>query len=104
MILHVPIEPLKDNGLWEKSNEVWGATSDGRSRVLLGSRSCLPNETTGRFLDLVRAEESPVELVLAGHVHFYHEGNLTEDTRQIVTGAGFEREIVKVTLVPEIKQ
>ena len=104
LISHVPIEPLEDNGLWEKSNEVWGATQDGRSRVLLGSRSCLPNETTGRFLDLVRAEESPVELILSGHVNFYHEGNLTEDTMQIVTGPGFEREIVKVTLVPEIVQ
>ncbi len=104
LISHVPIEPPEDNGLWEKSIEVWGATQDGRSRVLLGPRSCLPNETTGRFIDLVLAEESPIELILSGHVHFYHEGRLTKDTQQIVTGAGFDREIVKVTLVPEKMQ
>jgi len=101
LISHVPIEPLEDNGLWEESIEAWGASGDGRSRVLLGFRSCYPNETTNKFLELVYGEKSPVKLILSGHVHFYHDGALTPNTRQIVTGAGFNREMVKVTLVPE---
>ena len=101
LISHIPIEPLEENGLWEKSIEVWGASGEGRSRVLLGSRSCVPNKTTGKFLELVYAEQSPIKLILSGHVHFYHDGALTKNTRQIVTGACFNREMVKVTLVPE---
>ena len=101
LISHIPIEPLEDTGLWEESIEVWGASVDGRSRVLLGLRSCYPNVTTNKFLELVYAEESPIKLILFGHVHFYHDGALTKNTRQIVTGAGFNREMVKVTLVPE---
>ena len=102
LISHVPIESHIEDGLWEKSKEVWGATSDGRSKVLLGERSCIPDQTTGRFLELVKAADSPVKLVLSGHVHFYHEGKLTENVRQIVTGAGFERELVKIILSPEM--
>ena len=101
LISHVPIEPLEDNGLWEESIEVWGGSGEGRSRVLLGSRSCVPNKITKKFLALVYAEQSPIKLILSGHVHFYHDGALTKNTRQIVTGAGFNREMVKVILVPE---
>lgn len=101
LISHVPIEPLENNGLWDESVEVWGASQEGRSRVLLGPRSCYPNATTNKFLELVYAEESPIKLILSGHVHFYHDGALTKNTRQIVAGAGFNREMVKVTLLPQ---
>ncbi len=106
LITHVPIEPVGDikveeNTLWEESNVVWGAAENGNSRVLLGENSCIPNETTAEFLSLVTDEESPVELVLAGHIHFYHRDYLSQDLVQVVTGAGFEKELVKVILVPE---
>ena len=112
LITHVPIEPHGDaamdtmpkgeesKGLWEESNRVWGAAESGNSRVLLGENSCVPNETTAEFLALVVDEDSPVELVLAGHIHFYHRDYLSGELVQVVTGAGFEKELVKVTLVP----
>ena len=104
LISHVPLEPQTADDLWQKSNEVWGASANGNSRVLLGEHSCVPNEVTAEFIELVTAAESPVLLVLSGHVHFYHEGKLTDKIQQIVTGAGFNRELVKITLVPEIME
>lgn len=104
LISHVPIEPLTEDTLWQKSNEVWGTGTNGNSRVLLGEHSCIPNEVTAEFIELVSAPESPVSLVLSGHVHFYHEGKMTDNIQQIVTGAGFDRELVKITLVPEISE
>ena len=98
LVTHVPVEPMLDDTLTEETKKVWGPSEDGHSRVLMGPDSCMPNETTQRFLDLVLEEESPVVLVLSGHIHFYHRDMLTEELPQIVTGAGFQKEIVKVTL------
>lgn len=100
LVTHVPIEPLADDVLWETSKEFWGASEDGRSRVLLGPNSCYPDESTRRFLDSVLMEDSSVALVLAGHIHFYHRDELNGNLVQVVTGAGFENELVKVTLKP----
>lgn len=104
LVTHVPIEPAVENTLWEKSNEVWKAADNGHSRVLLGPSSCVPNAVTAEFLDMVMAAESPILLVLSGHIHFYHRDNLTKDLVQVVTGAGFQKEMVKVTLLPDNNQ
>lgn len=100
LVTHVPIEPPANSTLVEETKQVWGAGKDGRSRVLLGPNSCPPNETTQRFLDLILSEKSPVALVLSGHIHFYHKDYLVGQRLQIVTGAGFKKELVKLTLKP----
>lgn len=101
LCIHVPIEPVTgDTSLWEKSNEVWGASEDGHSRVLLGINSCYPNPTTEEFMNLVFDEKSPVVLVLAGHIHFYHKDMLNDKTLQIVSGAAYEGNALEITLTP----
>ena len=100
LVTHVPIEPLEDDVLWEATKEFWGESEDGHSRVLMGPNSCYPNEATQRFLDSVLMEDSAVVLVLAGHIHFYHRDKLSGDLVQVATGAGFENNIVTVTLSP----
>ena len=99
LIVHVPIEPVTgDDSLTEKCKEVWGASADNKSRVTMGVNGCYPNDTTREFLDLVLADDSPVVLVLAGHIHFYHKDMLNNKTVQIVTGAAFEGDALRVTL------
>ena len=99
LLLHVPIEPLTDDtSLLDKCIEVWGPSDAGKSRVTMGVNGCYPNETTAQFLDLVLAEDSPVELVLAGHVHFYHRDMLNDHTLQLITGAAFEGESMYITV------
>ena len=52
-------------------------------------------------MDLVTAEDSPIKLVLGGHIHFYHKDQLTDSLQQIVTGAAYEKHALYVTLKPE---
>lgn len=98
--LHVPIEPVENSEktLIEKCIEVWGASDTGKSRVTLGVNGCYPDKTTKEFINLVTAEDSPVVLVLAGHIHFYHKDILNDDTLQLVTGAAYEGEAIEITL------
>ena len=99
LIVHVPIEPVTgDDSLTEKCKEVWGPSADDKSRVTMGVNGCYPNDTTREFLDLVLADDSPVVLVLAGHIHFYHKDMLNDKIVQIVTGAAFEGDALRVTL------
>ena len=91
LCMHVPIEPDAEysDSLIKKSIDAWGA-NDGRSRVILGDHGCIPNEITKEFIDIVKSKDSNVKTVLAGHVHFTDESNLTDNLTQVVTGAGFE--------------
>ena len=97
--VHVPIEPVNgDMALVDECKEVWGPSADDKSRVTMGINGCYPNPVTKEFIDLITDEESPVILVLAGHIHFYHKDILNNDLVQIVTGAAFEGEAVEITL------
>ncbi len=100
LCMHVPIEPDAEYSanLIKKSIDAWGAYDDGRSRVLLGDHGCIPNDTTREFIDIVKSDDSNVKTVLAGHVHFTDESNLTDNLTQAVTGAGFEGNMIHLTL------
>lgn len=92
LCMHVPIEPDEgySDDLMQKSIDAWGSYDDGRSKVLLGDHGCIPNDVTREFIDIVKSGDSNVKTVLAGHVHFTDESNLTDSLTQAVTGAGFE--------------
>lgn len=99
LALHVPLEPQTgDESFLDECKNVWGPSADGKSRVTMGINGVYPNENTREFINLVYATESQVQLVLAGHIHFYHNDMLTESTEQIVTGAAFDGDAVKVIL------
>lgn len=99
LVVHVPIEPVNgDMSLVDKCKEVWGASDAGKSRVTMGVNGVYPDEITQEFLNLVLSENSPVQLVLAGHIHFYHDDMLNDNIRQIVTGAALEGESVYIRL------
>lgn len=99
--LHVPLEPKEAGSEFVQAcKDIWGASDDGHSRVSIGPEGCYMNETTQEFRNLVLAKDSPVVLVLAGHIHFYRNDALTANTRQIVTGAAYEGNAVEVTLRP----
>lgn len=98
-VSHMPIEPQTgDTTLWDKTIEVWQPSATGNSRVLLGNNSCVPDSVTAEMINLILAEDSSVVLVLSGHIHFFHRDMLNDKVVQIVTGAGYEREIVHITL------
>lgn len=88
VLLHVP---LATTSVLERAEEVWG---EGVG-VVLGAQDqggIEPTETSKKFIELTTAADSPVELVLAGHVHF-HERDYIEGEKkvlQIVGEAGYK--------------
>ncbi|MBO4902990.1 MAG: metallophosphoesterase [Lachnospiraceae bacterium] len=100
--LHVPIESRADDALIQKCEEVYGKGATTRSQLVMGSSGCVPNAVTQEFIDLILADDSPVVLVLAGHLHFYHKGMLNDRVLQIVTGPAFSGEAVKIRLKPSL--
>lgn len=76
--------PFYTQSLVEKATEIWS------SPVVIGG-GIYPNENSGRFIALTTGAGSPVELVLAGHVHFYDRAIIEgeQDVLQIVGDAGY---------------
>jgi len=75
------------------------ATQEWTEPVVIGAGNyggIYPEETSERFLALTVAEDSPVELMLAGHVHFYDKDVIEGDHKvlQLVGGAGFRGEAI----------
>ncbi len=86
VLLHVP---LITQSVLGRAREVWS------SPVVLGGGNyggIYPDESSQRFMDLTTAADSPVELVLAGHVHFYDKDYIEGEKKvlQIVGPAAYE--------------
>lgn len=86
VVAHVPFLTQSVLG---RAREVW---SGG---VVIGGGNyggIYPDEYSDRFVRLVTGEQSPVELVLAGHVHFYDEDVMDGERQvlQLVGGPGYE--------------
>lgn len=91
LLLHVP---FSTETLSVKAREVWN------SSVVIGDREgdIEANDCTRQFMELTTAKDSPVELVLAGHVHFY-DRNSTDGEKpvlQIVGDAAFHGSAVRL--------
>jgi len=83
--------PFMTQSVLGRAREVW------TSPVVIGAGNfggIYPNEESERFVALTTASSSPVELVLAGHVHFYDDDVIEgeKSVRQITGGAGFQGE------------
>ena len=85
LLVHVP---FLTQSVLTRAKEVWSTS------VVLGGGNyggTYPNETSAEFIELTTAEDSPVELVLAGHVHFYDRDYIAgeKEILQLVGDAGF---------------
>ena len=78
LLTHVPLYTEQDEEMAELSRQAW------QDRVLCWGSGCYhwPDANTASCLQNILSAESPVQLVLTGHVHYDHEGMLTEKTRQ----------------------
>ena len=85
LITHVPLNSLYDTSLEEESKAVW----DGRALIWGENCTYAPDGITQEFMDLVYAEDSPVKEVLAGHLHFTWDGQLTENTGEHVFSSAY---------------
>ena len=92
---HVPINSLVDNSLAEAAANV-----DPENRKKLWGDECLyqPDDTTGAFLGMIYDTNSPVKVVLSGHLHFRHVVQLTEQTVEYVFAPAFEGNVAKIVI------
>ena len=92
VVAHVPFMTQSVLG---KAKEVWS------SPVVIGAGNyggVYPNETSEKFVSLTTAADSPVELVLAGHVHFYDKDVIEGERNvlQLVGGPGFQGQAILI--------
>lgn len=92
LLFHVP---YTSETLLPKALETW----DSPTVIGNGDQGGIwPDETSQRFLELATADNSPVQLMLAGHVHFYDNSVMNEvrQLRQIVGSAAYEGRAVLI--------
>ncbi len=94
VIAHVPFMTQSVLG---RARDVW------KNPVVIGAGNyggIYPNETSEKFVSLTTASDSPVELVLAGHVHFYDKDVIEgeRDVLQLAGGPGFQGEALLIRL------
>lgn len=94
VITHVP---FATQTLLPKALEAWSSPAvigDGEAGGIW------PDDTSQRFFELTTAKNSPAELMLAGHVHFYDDSVMEGERtlRQIVGGAGYEGRAVLIRI------
>lgn len=85
LLVHVP---FLTQSVLEKAKETWSTA------VVLGGGNyggIYPDKVSEEFIELTTAADSPVELVLAGHVHYYDKDFIVGDKKvlQLVGDAGF---------------
>jgi len=79
LLTHVPLQSKIDASLSEQSIAGWG------SALVWGEGgNYVPDENTQELLDLVYSEDSLIQEVVCGHLHFSWDGYLTENTHQHV--------------------
>ena len=96
ILIHVPVMTQSVLG---RAREIRGADK----RIVLGAGNfggIYPNEISQEIMNLLVTEGSPVELVLAGHVHFYDKDYVegTEPVLQIVGDAGYKGSAIHLTV------
>lgn len=94
LLFHVP---YSSEALLPKALEAWN------SPTVIGNGDqggIWPDEASQRFLELATADNSPVRLMLAGHVHLYDNSVMSEErqVRQIVGDAAYEGSAVLIRL------
>lgn len=85
--------PFLTQSVLGHAKEVWS------SPVVIGGGNyggIWPNESSGRFVNMLTATESPVGLVLTGHVHFCDRDVIEgeKDVLQLVGAAGYEGSVM----------
>lgn len=97
MATHVPYESKVDTSLAELSMKVrntiyyWSDDSD----------HYIPNDVTGKYLDLLYSDDTVVEQVLAGHLHASWDGMITQELPQHIFAPAFKGNIGIIHIVPK---
>lgn len=94
LVQHVPLDFGEDEPLKEYSRENW----DGRVLLWGDDGNYRADDVTQEYLDLLQDSGCPVVAVLAGHLHFRHEGMLNDRIRQYLFYPAYSGEVALFTI------
>ena len=89
LLLHIP---LCTEAISPSVMRIWGYT------FMIGNEDSTPE--TLEFCRMVKAPDSPVKVILAGHVHFAHEGEFAPGRMQYTSAPAFEGYVHRLTILP----
>ena len=92
MMVHLPIRTEVLTPYCEKS--WWGCD------VTIGGAFHGTDDATEAFLSLIKAEDSHVAAIFAGHLHYDHAGEFAPGRMQYVSAPAFTRFVREVSLIP----
>ena len=91
LLMHIPI--FCDD-IAPRILQIWGPS------FMIGS--CEDDSpTVHEFCDLIKAEDSPIAAVLAGHIHFSQKGFVSPGRMQYVSAPAFEGFVYDITVIGE---
>ena len=91
LLMHVPVfcDEIAPRVL-----KIWGPS------FMIGSLA-EDSPVVHKFCDLVKAEDSPIAAVLAGHIHFSQKGFVSPGRMQYVSAPAFEGFVYDITVIGE---
>lgn len=98
LLQHVP---------FSTENLIARAKDDWATPVTIGMQvhgGLAPNDVSADLFGKAYEDDSLIRLVLAGHVHFPYEEQLTEATIEIITDAAYKGKALKLTLEGEVHE
>lgn len=96
LMCHVPLTTDNTEQLKNQSETLYN------THYLLGNNlDYALDEYTQEFYNIVLADNSPVELIMSGHVHFESDDYLTDNIRQIISGPSSRGTAILVHIIPE---
>ena len=90
LVTHVPFNSQINDNLEKESKEAW---QDRNLTWDYSGTSYTADENTKEFLELLYAENSPVKVVIAGHLHLKNTSMLNERITQYVFDASYKGKI-----------
>ena len=94
LLTHVPFQSVTDNSLSEASKAGW----NGKELMWGTGTSYVPKDFTSSFMEYVYNENTSVKEVLAGHLHFTWDGNITQSIHQHVFSPAYKGYIGVITI------
>ncbi len=91
IMMHVP---MYSPTLSEDVKKAWSDRD-----ITLGGEGIVHDSNADAFIEMISAENSPVEGLIVGHVHFDHEDLVGGSVKQYITGAAYEGDcrVIRVT-------
>ena len=94
VVTHVPYNSVVDKSLndvsrtaWQDRNLTWGKETQ-----------YTPDEVTEKWMNLVYDQNSPVKIVLAGHLHFSWDGMISEKVHEHIFAHAYNGNIGLITV------